>query len=342
VAAGRAAGGVRLVHYGGGATPHATRSRCSRAFTTRDGPDSAPAAKVAPVISQPGNFHEKISSIADRSIVPPLMMDAVPTAPLALPHAQEVHLWQLYWPALQRYQATWWTWLSTDEHDRANHFLRPRDRDRFVMSRGGLRYLLARYLQCSPPALTFAYSPYGKPSMHNSTTDLHFNLAHSGDWVIYGVSRCAWVGVDVEQIAPRAYLEALIRRCLTAAEQATLPEQAPARLTRFLAYWAAKEAHLKAIGLGLNYPMSQVQIMLEPTPVLTQPADLDGMPVTSWSTHLWSPGPGAIAALCVGESLQQVQKRWLAELGDPAVRSGSDSGEAERPLEETRVKDPNS
>lgn len=172
--------------------------------------------------------------------------------------------------------------------------------------------------------MAFAYSAYGKPSLLDANPPLHFNLAHSGNWVIYGCSLCQWTGVDVEEISSRAYLEALIQRCLTAAEQTTLPQDLTARLTRFLQYWTVKEAHLKAVGLGLSYPMTQVQVVLEPTPYLEHPAMTEVGTIADWFTQLWNPGPGAIAALCVGQSQPHIRMRQLLE-SLPQFPVGSDN-----------------
>lgn len=226
--------------------------------------------------------------------------------PLAIPQSQELHIWQLYLPNAQPYRDHWLTWLAVDERDRAQRFLRERDRDRFILSRGGLRYRLAQYLTCTPAALKFTYGTYGKPRLVEPIRPLHFNLAHSGNWVIYGFSRCQWIGVDVEQITERTYLEALIHRCLTPDEQATLPQAPAKRLKTFLQYWTIKEAHLKAIGLGLSYPLTEVAVALTPKPYLKRPAQIGNKTGPEWTTTLWQPNSGAIAAACVGQSDQQI------------------------------------
>jgi 4'-phosphopantetheinyl transferase len=235
-------------------------------------------------------------------------MAPIPLSKLEFPSASETHLWQLHLPTVTDRLTDWQSSLSTDESDRAQRFLSSTDRDRFILSRGGLRYLLAHYLNCSPHSLRFTYGPHGKPSLMKPAGDLHFNVAHSGDWVIYGVSRCQWIGVDVEQISRRAYLEALIRRCLTEQEQATLPDAAADRLTRFFEYWTVKEACLKAIGLGLSYPIQAVQVALGPTPHLDLPVTVAGKTIPHWSTQLWYPDDGAIAAVCIGQAAQQITR----------------------------------
>lgn len=228
---------------------------------------------------------------------------------LSLPNGLETHVWQLYLPDFRAKTQQWLAWLSADEHDRAQRFYRSEDRDRFILSRGGLRYLIARYLICSPEAVAFAYSDYGKPSLANPSTALSFNLAHSGKWVVYVFGRCEHVGVDVEQVVLRTQLDGLVQRCLTPNEQARLPQSAPDRLQGFFQYWTIKEAHLKAIGLGLSYPMTEVEVAWQPEPHLVRPAEIPTASITSWAVRLWFPADDAIAAVCVGQTSSKISIR---------------------------------
>ncbi len=202
-----------------------------------------------------------------------------------------VHLWQWFCPQAQDWVAPCWGWLDGAEQRRAGRFYRDRDRQQFILGRGGLRWLLGQYLQEPPAQLTFTYGPQGKPAL--TVPSLAFNLAHSGDWLLFAVTRRATVGVDIEVSRDRPRLEALIQRCLTPQEQATLPPEPAMRLERFLAYWTLKEAYLKALGSGLHHPMAAVEITWGHPPRLSQPTD------PPWSFDHWSPQPGVWAALCV-------------------------------------------
>ena len=221
---------------------------------------------------------------------------------LSLPGLHETHVWQLCIPHALPYQAGWSAWLSPDECDRGQRFRRAEDRDRFILSRAGLRYLLARYLNCAPDTIAFTYSPYGKPSLAHPPSTLTFNLSHSGQWVIYGIGYANYLGVDVEQLNRRTALEGLIQRCLTPAEQASLPLGGPERLRGFCQYWTIKEAHLKAIGLGLSYPIDQVQVDWLPEPWLACPAKTADTAALEWTIKTWWPSEDAIAAVCVGQA----------------------------------------
>jgi 4'-phosphopantetheinyl transferase len=212
-----------------------------------------------------------------------------------------VHLWQMQVATVQSELGPWQGWLSDDETAKAERFRRDPDRRRFILSRGGLRYLLGRYLNCDPATLTFEYGEYGKPGLPlitATTAPLHFNLAHSAGWVVYGFSRDRPIGVDVEQIQPRISLEGLIQRCLTPTEQATLPTDAGDRLRVFMHYWTLKEAHLKAIGQGLSYSMNQVEILWGQPPCLGLPAKLPHHDPLPWHIRTWYPAASMVAAVC--------------------------------------------
>ena len=233
--------------------------------------------------------------------------------PLTLPEQSETHIWQLRIPDFYTDRDRWFAWLSEDERTRAERFFRDEDRDRFILSRGGLRYLLANYLACTPETLVFTYSDYGKPSLLKPQTALSFNLAHSGEWVVYAIGYAPLLGIDVEQITSRTHLDGIIQRCLTPQEQTTLPSSPAEQLKGFLKYWTIKEAHLKAIGLGLSYPMTNVEITWQPEPVLTRPAQTDQIPSTQWTVKLWGPADDAIAAVCIGQTDTIVTMRPFLE-----------------------------
>jgi len=209
-----------------------------------------------------------------------------------------IHLWQLQWMTVVEQLPHWQQWLSRDEMERANRFRQDLDRHRFILSRGGLRYLLGQYLNCKPAAVAFDYGDHGKPCLIQMGEPLQFNLAHSEGWVIYGFSRDRPIGVDVEQVQPRAYLEGLIQRCLTPAEQANLPADEADRPRVFIHYWTLKEAHLKAIGQGLSYAMNKVEVLWGQPPSLGLPAKLPNQEPLPWHMRTWHPAENMVSAVC--------------------------------------------
>ena len=77
----------------------------------------------------------------------------------------------------------------------------------------------------------------------------HFNLSHSGDWVVLALDD-GEVGVDIEGLSPGNL--SVARRVLTPGELRWM-EEAP--LERFHTLWTVKEAVIKATGRGLSLDM---------------------------------------------------------------------------------------
>src|SRR5437868_3371012 len=86
--------------------------------------------------------------------------------------------------------------LSDDELQRADRFAFSHHRVRWIVARGQLRRVLARYLGSTDVHL--ACSSFGKPFLEDCP--LTFNISHSGDLALIAVSRQRSVGIDVERI----------------------------------------------------------------------------------------------------------------------------------------------
>jgi 4'-phosphopantetheinyl transferase len=177
---------------------------------------------------------------------------------------EHVHIWRIHLhqpeSILSKYRET----LSSDEITRAERFYFPEHRQRFVVGRGSLRNILGRYLGVSPSAVAFDYQPRGKPFLADkfAASGLRFNLSHSQDLGLCGVSYQQPIGVDLEYMRQLSDLESLAKRFFLPAEYelvASLPPEQKQQI--FFRYWTCKEAYLKATGDGL-VQLEQVAISL--------------------------------------------------------------------------------
>jgi 4'-phosphopantetheinyl transferase len=153
--------------------------------------------------------------------------------------------------------------LDSDELERAASFRFERDRNRYVVGRGVLRALLARYLGQAPEELRLRYGRERKPALVGD--ELRFNLAHAEGTVLYAFSSAFDVGVDVELLRPDAADTRVAERFFSPREVAALralPEGEQAQA--FLACWTRKEAFLKARGDGLMLPLDSFDVTLAP------------------------------------------------------------------------------
>jgi 4'-phosphopantetheinyl transferase len=153
--------------------------------------------------------------------------------------------------------------LSADERARADEFRFDGPRRRFVLSRSALRKLLGQYLGERPETIRFSIVPGGKPQLagESAATALRFNLSHSGDLALVVVARRADVGVDVEQVRAVSHLEQIAKRYFHADEvEEVLTAPAADRNLAFLRCWTAKEAVLKAMGMGISGRLDRFRV----------------------------------------------------------------------------------
>jgi 4'-phosphopantetheinyl transferase len=147
--------------------------------------------------------------------------------------------------------------LGVDERARAARFRFPRDRRRFVVRRGRLRQLLADTVGRAPEALRFTENSHGKPILAEGPP---FSLSHSADMMMLAIGD-ADVGCDVEWIDPALDWPPLAQSFFTPGERAALAALPPEAARRaFFACWARKEAFVKALGLGLSYPLDAFDV----------------------------------------------------------------------------------
>lgn len=185
---------------------------------------------------------------------------------LTLPDG-EVHVWRMRLEQPANLFESYLRTLAEDERVRANRFHFDKHRRHFVVARGFLRELLARYLDTTPETVRFAYGPYGKPLLAGAHGDdaLRFNASHSGDWAVYAFVQDHEIGVDVEHIKPDFETKGIAERFFSAREVQTLnalaEEEKPAA---FFRCWTRKEAYIKAIGSGLSHPLDSFDVTLAP------------------------------------------------------------------------------
>ncbi len=214
--------------------------------------------------------------------------------------------------------------MSKDELARQQRFLPPDVRRRFGVCRGRLRHLLGAMLEVEPEDVRFEYNSNGKPglaSTHRST--LEFNVSHSGDWALFGFGQTLPIGVDTELFQRRTNFEALAPQVLSAKERVKL-ELLPSseRNLAIMRAWVAKEALLKAIGVGIGFGLQSVEFPMPQTSVCT-PLKIDPMLLEkmdddascrmnswidagSWRVHQLEALPQGFSAVACAASIKQV------------------------------------
>jgi 4'-phosphopantetheinyl transferase len=194
-------------------------------------------------------------------------------------------------------------WLEQDELLRADRFRRSTSRNQHVIGRGMARRLLGQ-AAIAPEEIEFAAERHGKPYVVKpAAAQQPFNIAHTEGLVICSIGSASHqlVGTDVERLGRRTD-PALAERYFSRPEVEYLnrkigPEE---RRTAFLRVWTLKESFIKAIGTGLQTPLSDFTFVDidSPTPgiQLLDPALEDQL---NWRFFSIQPRPGFIGAVAV-------------------------------------------
>ncbi len=186
---------------------------------------------------------------------PPRVEIASPAAPgtaRELPDAG-VDLWVASAGELEPWRAELAAGLDAEERARRDRLVREVDRRQYEIFHGAVRAVLAGYLGLPPADLRFETGPHGKPRLAGPAGGLAFNLSHSGDRLLLACARGRTLGVDVERRDRANDLDGVAARFFHPDECAALAAlPAAARRERFLRWWTAREAWLKAHGTGLT------------------------------------------------------------------------------------------
>lgn len=213
----------------------------------------------------------------------------------------EIHLWcvclEKFITAVPEFQCV----LSPEERAKARRYKFSTDRNHFIIQWGLLRHWLSRYLPALPMEYEFVRGPHGKPQLVAAAdaARLHFNMSHSGSMALYGFTRAAAIGVDIERIRPMEDLDIIAANFFAPSEAAGLRElTGSSRLEAFFNGWTRKEAVLKATGKGIVEGVDGVEVSVapdEPARVLRIRGDADA--ALGWCLHALRPPDGYVAAL---------------------------------------------
>lgn len=140
-----------------------------------------------------------------------------------------------------------------------------------ILTGNFLQQVLSKEMGVPATAIRLTYGPQGKPELdyaamgvENRLQYIHFNMSHSGDYVVIAVSDHP-VGIDIEH-KMRNY-EAVARRCFCEAEYRDImglsAEEQP---HRFLEIWTMKEAYIKWKGEGMKIPFRSFDVCRKDSP----------------------------------------------------------------------------
>ncbi len=232
-----------------------------------------------------------------------------------------IHVWVLPVAApssqIQKFEKV----LAKDETERASRFRFDYLRDAYVLTRGALRHLLGRYLDCDPSGICFRYGDKGKPELCPPAT-LHFNLSHSNGIAVVAVASECPVGIDLECLRPLADMEQIAGRYFCPEEALELLALTPHLQQRaFFSCWTRKEAFIKAIGDGLSCPLNSFRVSLLPdSDARLIHINNDSAAAEKWTLHDLPIAPGCVAALAYSAARRSVSIFHVGSLDELSSR----------------------
>lgn len=173
------------------------------------------------------------------------------------------------------------------ELEKASRFRQIKDKHRFITRKAVLRLILSRYLHFPATDIQFLIGKNKKPalaSLHHP--DLHFNVSHSGDWILIAISGSE-TGVDVEQLNTGFDYSSVLEESFSLTETAYIKHETDARKAFFM-LWTRKEALTKATSKGLDDDFSVI-------PCLDGSHEVDSELLwtdQNWSVSSFDVGPG--------------------------------------------------
>lgn len=150
-------------------------------------------------------------------------------------------------------------YISPEKKVKIQRFRKPIDAMRSLLGDLIIRYILCKHYGFDNDEIQYGYLEFGKPYLKQHT-DIHFNISHSGDWIV-GVVSNDLVGIDIEKVTHMK--ENLSSIVLTDNENKKLQAlNESERNLSFFELWTLKESYVKSTGSGLSEGLHTLEISM--------------------------------------------------------------------------------
>lgn len=147
--------------------------------------------------------------------------------------------------------------LTFQEVQRAQKYVHIKDRNRFIICRSLIKYLLAKEIGVDISLVRLEEHPDGKPYFPLDRT-LFFNLAHAGDCAVVAIGKCE-LGVDIEWINRDFEYRDMLSTVFNQTEIEHIQDSKD-QCHSFYKLWTRKEAIVKAIGRGIDDDLYKIHV----------------------------------------------------------------------------------
>ena len=153
--------------------------------------------------------------------------------------------------------------LNTEDAERAARFRFPEDRARMIAGRWLLGQCLSRFFGVAAGPIDLIYTSRGRPELAR-IPEIAFSISHTGDLVAVALAHGARVGIDLERTDRKIDSAGLVTHVLSAQECVKFQALSEAeKIPAFFQVWTAKEAWLKARGVGISEGLRELSVPFE-------------------------------------------------------------------------------
>lgn len=161
----------------------------------------------------------------------------------------EIVIYTIYLPDFIELKSDLSNFLTSKELKKAQRFFKEIDRDRFIIYRSILKFILAAHTNLSVKNIYLDYHFNKKPYLASHPW-LFFNVSHSEDFAAVAVSRKN-VGLDIEYMSEDFNFTSLLPDVFDD-NQILQIQNATDKKHAFYTSWTRKEAFVKALGKGID------------------------------------------------------------------------------------------
>lgn len=153
--------------------------------------------------------------------------------------------------------------LSAEELARVENMRIESSKNGYIISHAVMRLILKEHLRLSDTVIDIQQQEKGKPYIkHNQA--IHFNLSHTKNIALFGISTCEPIGIDIEYIKPDRDIISIAKRFFNTDEFKWLQQfETKTQIDSFYQLWCYKEACLKGTGSGLQGDLSSFAMCAE-------------------------------------------------------------------------------
>lgn len=172
----------------------------------------------------------------------------IPTQTISL-DSDEIIIYTIYLPDFIDLKSDLSQFLTSKELKKAQRFFKEIDRNRFIIYRSILKFILAAHTKLNVKNIYLDYHFNKKPYLASHPW-LFFNISHSEDFAAIAVSKKN-VGLDIEYMSKDFNFTSLLPDVFDD-NQVLEIQNAVDKKHAFYTSWTRKEAFVKALGKGID------------------------------------------------------------------------------------------